>query len=173
MKKQIAVLLVLTLLLSMAACGGAQPQEEAPQTVPTTQAPTQPTTEATTVPPTTEPPVTEPDPNDFDKLWAGEDLEMPIPAPPFAAEVEYEAEKGRYTITSTDDANVKDIDIQLFKDYCETLKAIGFADSLREGELEAGEGYVGYEFYGERNGSQCVMLINDGRSCMILVIIGE
>ena len=172
MKKWIAVLLVLTMLLSAAGCG-AQPQQDAPETGPTTQPPTQAPTEETTVPPTTEPPVTEPDHNDFDKLWAGEDLEMPIPAPPFAAEVEYEAEKGRYTITSTDDANVKDIDIQLFKDYCETLKAIGFADSLREGELEAGEGYVGYEFYGERNGSQCVMLINDGRSCMILVIIGE
>ena len=181
-KKWISILISMVLLLCMLAltgCGTSEPGKEVTEETVTepapeisTEAPSEVVTESPTEAATEAPTETEPDPNDFDKTWAGEDLEMPIPEPPFTAEVEYDAERGTYDIRSTDVDEVIEIDIQLFKDYCESLKAIGFTDSLRESELEAGD-YTGYEFYAERNGSQCVMLIHDGRSCMIMVIVQE
>ena len=175
MRKMLMLILALVLMLTLAACGAEKSVEApAPEIAPAmqtaTEAPTEATTEAPTEAPTTEP---EPDPNDFDKFWAGDDLEMPIPEPPFAAEVEYDADRGIYDIRSADNDEIRAMDIQLFKDYCETLKAIGFADSVRENELEVGEGMTGYEFYAERNGSQSVSILHDGRGCMMMVIIQD
>ncbi len=181
-KNRISLLTSMVLLVCMlvlTGCGTSEPGKEIAEktvTEPTieisTEAPGEVVTEAPTEAAIEAPTEPKLDPNDFDRTWAGEGLEMPIPEPPFTAEVEYDAERGTYDIRSADVDEVKGIDIQVFKDYCESLKAIGFTDSLRESELEAGD-YIGYEFYAERNGSQSVMLIHDGRSCMIMVIVQE
>ena len=55
-------------------------------------------------------------------------------------------------------------------DYCALLKSIGFSNSLRENPLTTGTARGGYEFYGEKSGS-CVNLTDDGRGCMIMVIV--
>lgn len=89
MKKILALLLALTVLLSLAACGGesvddttATPTTEA-ETVPETTVP--PTTEAETVPPTTEA-ETEP-PVLYRNPLNGEPLEEPYTARPFAVTI--------------------------------------------------------------------------------------
>lgn len=90
MKKILALLLALTVLLSLAACGG----EKTPETTvpPTTEAPT--TTEPETTPPTTEPettppttvPETEP-PVLYRNPLSGEPLDAPHTARPYAVTI--------------------------------------------------------------------------------------
>ena len=51
MKKSLALLMTLVVLLGLAACGGKPAETTLPQTEPGTEATTLPTTEPTTVPP--------------------------------------------------------------------------------------------------------------------------
>lgn len=89
MKKIIALMLCLLIMLSAAACGSsAEAGESAPQTettAPTTEAtqpettePTETVTEEATQPTQTEPEAA------FDTSWAANDFEKLIPQPPFA-----------------------------------------------------------------------------------------
>ena len=93
---------------------------------------------------------------------------MLIPEPPFACDVE--EDNGSFTIRSTDVDEMSALSLDDIVEYCETLKNIGFSESLRENELETGRDRKGYEFYGEQEGS-CVTLMDDGAGCMIMLIV--
>lgn len=107
----------------------------------------------------------------FDPHWASAEYELPIPQPPFECEVEVD-DRGRYTINSVNSDEVKALPLSAITDYCETIKALGYSNSLRENVLETGRDRQGYEFYGEM-GHSCVMLMDDAFGCMVMVIVEE
>ena len=107
----------------------------------------------------------------FDPNWADAEHPLPIPAPPFQCEVEFD-DRGRCTIRSTDVDEISGMPLDTIIDYCETVKALGYSNSLQENVLETGRDRQGYEFYGEMEGS-CVMLMDDAFGCMIMVIVEE
>ena len=173
MKKTLSLLLAFAMTLSLAACGGNQ---DAPASSP---AQSQPASGAEISAPQAdasqpeEPAVSEtPEVSEapaFDPGWAGAEYTMPIPKPPFECEVELD-DRGRYTINSVNSDEVKALPLSAITDYCETIKALGYSDSLRENVLETGRERQGYEFYGEM-GHSCVMLMDDCFGCSIMVIV--
>ena len=172
MKKIIALMISIMMILSLMACGSETNEEENIEA-------TTDVTEDNTVSNEEESDTKEDDVSteaesdmkdstEFDTGWAGSDYEMLIPEPPFACEVE--ADNGSFTIRSTDVDELSALSLDDIVEYCETLKNIGFSESLRESELETGRDRKGYEFYGEQEGS-CVTLMDDGAGCMIMLIV--
>ena len=130
MKKIIALLLVLLMMLSMAACGGQEGTEEngmsqegSETTAPVAEKPEQ--TEPVTEPPQTEAP-TEPEAPAFDTAWAGAEFEMPIPEPPFEAAVSYSESQKMYLVQNGDASG--EISYDSMAQYCDTLKTAGYAN---------------------------------------------
>ena len=147
MKKILSFALALAMALSLAACGGgdnspatssaqqessassgASSSEETPdasqpadesQEADSSQVEDQPQTD---VVPT------------FDPNWADPDHPMPIPQPPFQYEVEFD-DRGRCTIRSTDVDEISGMPLDTIIDYCETVKALGYSNSLQENVL--------------------------------------
>ena len=159
MKKLVALMISLMLALSLVACGGDTNEETE-----NTEAVTEDNTVSTEAEADTE------QSTEFDTGWAGSDYEMLITEPPFACEVE--ENNGSFTIRSTDVDEMSGLSSDAIVEYCETLKGIGYSESLRESELETGRDRKGYEFYGEREGS-CVSLIDDGAGCMIMLVVEQ
>ena len=162
MKKLVALMISLMLALSLMACGG-DTNEETENTEAATEA-----TEDNTA--STEAEADAEQSAEFDTGWAGSDYEMLIPEPPFACEVE--ENNGSFTIRSTDVDEMSGLSLDTIVGYCETLKGIGYSESLRESELETGRDRKGYEFYGEQEGSS-VSLIDDGAGCMIMLVVEQ
>lgn len=143
MKKVIALLLVLLMALSMAACGGQEGtaengtgQEESKTTVPAAEEPEQ--TELVTEPAQTEAP-TEPEVPAFDTGWAGAEYVMPIPEPPFEAAVSYTESQKMYLVQNADAS--EEITYDSVAEYCGILKNAGYTnvekDILSADEFQA------------------------------------
>ncbi len=186
MKKTLTLILALSMTLALAACGGSQDapasspaQPESSQSAPAadTSAPQADVSQPEAAPEVSQPEVSQPGGPEtpeqpaFDPGWAGAEYTMPIPKPPFECEVELD-DRGRYTINSVNSDELKALPLSAITDYCETIKALGYSNSLRENVLETGRERQGYEFYGEM-GHSCVMLMDDCHGCMIMVILGE
>ena len=172
MKQYLSLLISLALTLSLAACGSsAEPSGSASST------PGQDASQSVTNPSTSQPdtsaqaPDVSPEAVTFDTGWAGEDYEMPIPAPPFTAEVEFNPDRNRFTIRSTDADEVMALSLESIIQYCDTLKALGYDQNLREEELTGGTTRNGYEFYGENGMGGAATLYDDSRGCMIMVFL--
>ena len=181
MKKFLSFALALAMALSLTACGGGEEtsvtppaQQESSTSTPAEVAPepSEPAVEPenTDSVPAEDQPQTDAAPS-FDPHWASAEYELPIPQPPFECEVEVD-DRGRYTIKSVNSDEMKALPLSAITDYCETIKALGYSNSLRENVLETGRDRQGYEFYGEMEGS-CVMLTDDAFGCMIMVIMQE
>lgn len=171
MKKTIALVLCLLMVVSLAACGGQAATEEsgtnAEQTEtaePTTEETTQP--EESSEPVETEPVETEPA---FDTSWAGADYIMPIPEPPFAYEVNVDG--AAVEIRSTNGGMDGDVTHQSILDYCEELKNAGFTLNLTENEIGERYGRTCYEFSASDAAGNNVNLIDDGGGVVIYVAL--
>lgn len=177
MKKILAFALALAMTLTITACGGG---EKAPASSSAQQESSASSGVASSVetPDASQPadssqeeePQTDGAPS-FDPHWASQEYALPIPQPPFECEVEVD-DRGRYTINSVNSDEVKSLPLSAIIDYCETIKALGYSNSLQENVLETGRDRQGYEFYGEM-GHSCVMLMDDAFGCMIMVIVEE
>lgn len=167
MKKYLILFLSLATALLLTACSGSTdsslPEQESSQSM--SDASSSQADVSTQTPDKTQNQIS------FDTSWAGADYEMPIPAPPFAAEVEFDANRNRFFINSVDADEVKALPLDSIIDYCSTLKALGYNESLRENELTGGTTRNGYEFYGEDGMGGCVTLFDDSRGCMMMLIL--
>ncbi len=181
MKKFVSLILVLTLVLTLAACGGETAPETtgAPETTaaPETTVP-ETTIPETTVPETTVPPATEPVAA-FDPHWAGEEYEMPVPPVPFT---DYSVKDGggMYMIASRDSAEIAQLTAEDFAAYCDALIEAGFTDVADQssGEDRYGQPYhhflasspdgMGVELYFEMGGGS----MESEPSFVVIVILG-
>ena len=138
MKKGIAFLLILALMLSLAACGGQNSPETTAATSAQTDAATV-ATDATTVPDETEP-TTEPvaETPAFDIGWAGDEHLMPIPEPPitqFSVSTNHYSDCLQFYISGTDKDEVKALTEADIAAYCALLKDCGFTKVEKELEF--------------------------------------
>ena len=180
MKKILAFALALAMALSLTACGGGEDtpasssvQQESSasssvETAPDASQPADGSQEADSSQEADQPQA-DAAPS-FDPNWADAEHPLPIPAPPFQCEVEFDGQN--CTIRSTDVDEIASMPLETITGYCETIKALGYSNSLRENVLETGRDRQGYEFYGEMEGS-FVTLMDDAFGCMIMVIIQE
>lgn len=97
----------------------------------------------------------------FDTAWATNDYELLIPQPPFAYEVwESACGESTYALRSTEAIS----DLQIIADYCESLKAAGFADIVEDRATE-----TGYSFYAANGTNNAVSLEYDGRNAVLFL----
>lgn len=140
MKKTIALVLCLLMVVSLAACGGQATADESSASAEQTET-AEPTTEETTQqeeiskPVETEPEETEPN---FDTSWAGADYIMPIPEPPFtqfSVDKSESQETIQYIIFADGDeiAALTQDDVLA---YTEALKDAGFSCVDYEGDFD-------------------------------------
>lgn len=171
MKKTIALVLCLLMVVSLAACGGQATADESSASAEQTET-AEPTTEETTQqeessePVETEPVETEPA---FDTSWAGADYIMPIPEPPFAYEINVDGTS--VEIRSTNGGMDGDVTHQSILDYCEELKNAGFTLNLTENEIGERYGRTCYEFSASDAAGNNVNLIDDGGGVVIYVAL--
>lgn len=167
MKKTIALVLCLLMVVSLAACGGQATADESSASAEQTET-AEPTTEETTQPEESSEPVeTEPVETEpaFDTSWAGADYIMPIPEPPFAYEVNVDGTA--VEIRSTNGGKDGDVTHQSILDYCEELKNAGFTLNLTENEIGERYGRTCYEFSASDAAGNNVNLIDDGGGVII------
>ena len=172
MKKHFILFLSLATALLLTSCSGSTDSSVSASSIPESEA-SQSTSDASTYQEdvSTQTPDKSQNQTSFDTSWAGADYEMPIPAPPFAAEVEFDANRNRFFINSVDADEVKALPLDSIIDYCNTLKALGYNESLQEHELTGGTTRNGYEFYGEDGMGGCVTLFDDSHGCMLMLIL--
>ena len=182
MKHHLSLLLAFALTLSLSACGGdpnantsasSSSGQDASQSAADSSASATDTSvqdpDASAQAPDTS--VQEPETVTFDPGWAGADYQMPVPPPPFTAEVEFNPDRNRFTIRSVDAEEVAALPLESIAQYCGTLKALGYDQSLQERELSGGISRNGYEFYGEDGQGGAATLYDDSRGCMIMVFL--
>ncbi|MDO4474751.1 MAG: hypothetical protein Q4B75_08890 [Eubacteriales bacterium] len=164
MKKTIALVLCLLMVVSLTACGGQATADESSASAEQTET-AEPTTEETTQPEESSEPVeTEPA---FDTGWAGPDYIMPIPEPPFAYEINVDGTS--VEIRSTNGGTDGDVTHQSILDYCEELKNAGFTSNLTENEIGERNGRTCYEFSASDSVGNNVNLIDDGIGVIMYV----
>lgn len=139
MKKRIAVMLCLLLVISLSACGKKATNEVSgipTQPVQTTAAAaveTEAPVPEETIPETTQtvpvPVETEPAPA-FDTGWADGAYAMVVPQPPYTYEVFYSESQNLYTIQNAD--LEEEITYESMAAYCDTLKSIGYANITQD-----------------------------------------
>lgn len=189
MKKFWALLLTLTLTMSLAACSGAsadnKDSQEPQGTVATTEstkpaetpAPTEKPSEttepseSTEAPTETAPAVTTPA-IEFDKNWAGAEYELPIPQPPFTT-FEISGEDGDYQIMSTNKSEIAELTHQDIIDYCKILQDLGFTIDMQEADVAEGSD-AGYQFEATNaDGVYCYVALMDSRQAVYILIETE
>ena len=181
MKKIIAVVLCLLIMVTLAACVGQVTTEEGSTNTEQTET-TEPTAEETkqpeesskpveTEPVETEPVETEPVETEpaFDTSWAGADYIMLIPEPPFAYKIS--VDDTAVDIRSTNGGLDGDVTHQSILNYCEELKNAGFTLNLTENEIGERYGRTCYEFNASDAAGNNVNLIDDGGGVVIYVAL--
>ena len=103
----------------------------------------------------------------FDKKWAGNGCEMPIPEPPFAYELHTRDNGVKIsTINGGIDGDVTHSGILA---YCDTLKEVGFSIDVRENVIGERYGRTCYEFSAKNKAGNSVELVDDGGGVVIFV----
>lgn len=168
MKKIIALVLSLLLVVSLAACSGQKATEGSGTNTDQTETTEPKAGETTNQEESSEPAGTEPA---FDPGWAGNGYVMPIPEPPFAYEIT--ADGTAVKIQSANGGVDGDVTHQAILDYCEKMKEAGFTLKLSENELGERNGRMCYEFSASDDAGNNVNLIDDGFGVAIYLSLAK
>ena len=138
MKKAIALLLVLLMVLSLVACGNQTNTEKSNTTNEQTKSTTSDSEETGTIKENTEQEETPA----FDTTWAGNTYVMPIPAPP-VSDLKIDEFVGRSggNAIQVSSQNLQNLTNDEIVAYRQTLEGLGFVNNIYEKDFDSDHGY--------------------------------
>lgn len=164
MKKTIALVLCLLMVVSLAACGGQATADESSASAEQTET-VEPTTEETEQPEESSEPA-------FDTSWAGDEYVMPIPEPPFT-QFEISGADHEYQIISTNESEIAELTRQDIIDYCKILQDLGFTIDMQAEDVDEGSD-TGYQFEATNaDGVYCYIAFMESRQAVYILIQTE
>jgi len=152
MKKYVSALLALVMAASLTACGGGDapavstPAVSAPAVSTPDSAPEVP--DVSSEPDASAAPdASQPEEESFDSSWAGADVKIPLPQPPFGVfSVHFQESQNMYIVQDDSDPSAR-ANYDSLAAYCDELKAAGYTqiekDVLSSGEFQDKLGTVG------------------------------
>lgn len=176
MKKPIALLLALLMVLSLVACGNQTNTEESSTINEQTESKTSDSEETGSTEESTEPDETEAstEPEDetptFDTSWAGDKYVMPIPAPPvsdFKID-EFVGSSGgnAVQVAAQDVQNLTNDEVMAYR---QTLESLGFVNDIYERDFDSQQGYE----FSAKNENGDIVYINHNHSAEYFILIFE